>query len=236
MQNFGVGCFARRAGLIALTMTTMIAAGCGGGDGGSPATASTATSNETAAGVNKAPTISATPPAQAAVGAVYKMTPVAQDADGDTLAFSIANKPAWAVFSTTTGELSGMPGAQDVGSFSDVVISVSDGVTSASLPAFSIIVAQAGTPVPADGSGVALSWDVPTTTLDGAPLNDLTGYRIHFGLRADALTNAVEVPSAGLNRYVVQGLEKGTYYFAVRAITASGAQSETSNVITQVIG
>ena len=104
------------------------------------------------------------------------------------------------------------------------------------MPAFSIIVAQAGTPVPARGSGVALSWDVPTTTLDGAPLNDLTGYRIHFGLRADALTNAVEVPSAGLNRYVVQGLEKGTYYFAVRAITASGAQSETSNVITQVIG
>lgn len=237
MQKSGAANWARRGGLIALTMTTMIAAGCGGGGGGgSPAPAAAPGSGVTPPPrSNKAPTIAASPTAEVQVGATYKLLPQAQDEDGDTLAFSIQNKPNWAAFNTTTGELSGTPGAAHVGAYSDVVISVSDGASSASLPAFAITVALVGTPTP-DGAGVALSWDVPTTTVDGETLGDLTGYRIHYGTSKDALTGAIEIPSSGANQYVVRGLEKGTYYFAVRAVTATGAQSEPSNVISRVIG
>src|SRR5687768_11624684 len=88
-----------------------------------------------------APTVSGIRPTGAIVGVAYFFQPKAADADGNTLSFSIQNKPSWAVFSTTTGRLSGTPSS--VGTFSNIVIRVSDGSASASLPAFTITVRTA---------------------------------------------------------------------------------------------
>src|SRR5688572_921365 len=88
-----------------------------------------------------APTISGIRPTGAIVGVAYFFQPKAADADGNTLSFSIQNKPSWAVFSTTTGRLSGTPSS--VGTFTNIVIRVSDGSASASLPAFTITVRAA---------------------------------------------------------------------------------------------
>ncbi len=46
------------------------------------------------------------------------------DADGDTLTFSITNKPAWATFNASTGRLQGTPAAANVGTAANIVISV----------------------------------------------------------------------------------------------------------------
>lgn len=244
MQKAIVGNWVQRGGLLALVMTGLVSAGCGGGGGGGSSDASASPSGPSG---NAAPKISGTPATQAAIGANYSMTPQANDDDGDTLAFSIQNKPAWAQFNTATGALSGTPGA--AATFANIVISVSDGKTSASMPAFSITVGAAGsntgsdngsseapTPV-ASGPNVALSWNVPTQTIDGQTLQNLAGYRIHYGTNQNALVNSIEVPSAGANSYTVQNLKAGTtYYFAVRAITADGDESEISNVISRVIG
>jgi len=93
---------------------------------------------------NNAPEISGTPDANAAVDKEYTFTPTASDADNDTLVFSITNKPDWATFSETTGELSGTPTSADSGTYSDILISVSDGLDTVSLAAFSINVAVGG--------------------------------------------------------------------------------------------
>jgi hypothetical protein len=85
---------------------------------------------------NKSPTITGTPPTTASVGKAYSFTPTAKDPEGKALTFSIRNKPSWASFSTTTGQLSGTPSA--AGTFSYVMIIASDGVSSASLPWFNI--------------------------------------------------------------------------------------------------
>lgn len=61
------------------------------------------------------------------VGKPYSFTPSATDADNDTLTFSIVNKPAWLQFNTATGQLSGTPSASNVGSFKNIIISVTDG-------------------------------------------------------------------------------------------------------------
>ena len=247
MQKAIVGKWVQRGGLFALVMTGLVTAGCGGGGGGS--SSGTAASGNSATG-NSAPTITGSPAAQVAVGANYSLTPNAKDDDGDTLAFSIQNKPGWAQFNTATGALTGTPTA--AATFADIVITVSDGKTSASLPAFSITVAAAGsntgsgsssgsgstTPSEAVASGpnVALSWNVPTQTIDGQTLQNLSGYRIHYGTNQNAMVNSIEVPSAGMNSYTVQNLKAGTtYYFAVRAITADGDESEISNVVSRVI-
>jgi len=116
---------------------------------------------------NTAPVISGTPPVSVTVGQSYSFKPTASDANGDTLTFSIQNKPAWATFSSASGQLSGTPQAADVGSYANIVISVSDGKDSAQLAAFSITVEQV-----AIGSAT-LSWTAPTQNVDGTPLTDL---------------------------------------------------------------
>lgn len=63
------------------------------------------------AGLNHAPDISGTPLSTTTVGIAYSFTPTTTEIDGEKLNFSIANKPSWAVFSTTTGQLRGTPKA-----------------------------------------------------------------------------------------------------------------------------
>ena len=77
---------------------------------------------------DRPPVVSNTPNAQVTIEAqtLYSYTPDATDADSDTLAYSIAEKPSWANFDTATGELSGTPANEDAGSY-DINITVTDG-------------------------------------------------------------------------------------------------------------
>lgn len=107
-------------------------------------------------------TISGTPATTVAAGQTYAFSPSASDNFGRTLVFAVANKPAWAAFSTSTGQLSGVPGAASVGTYSNIVIAVSDGLRSATLPAFSVqvLAGQATAPPPPTISGTPATSDV----------------------------------------------------------------------------
>ena len=89
---------------------------------------------------NRAPAITGTPAATVVAGNAYCFRPTATDADGDTITFLIANKPAWASFSASTGELAGIPTRDQAGTYPSIVISASDGKASKALPAFAITV------------------------------------------------------------------------------------------------
>lgn len=180
------------------------------------------------AAANRAPTISGSPVTSIAVASSYLFSPVASDADGDTLTFTVANKPAWATFSTSTGRLSGTPALADVGTYSGVTISVSDGKTSTTLAAFSISVTQVAT------GSATLSWAAPTQNTDGSALTNLTGYRIYFGTSAASLTQSVDIPNASILTYVLGDLSPATWYFAVKAV-AGGVESDLSNVASKTI-
>lgn len=129
---------------------------------------------------NRAPTISGTPPTSVSVNGTYSFTPQAQDADGDTLGYSIQNRPSWASFNTSTGRLSGTPNRGHVGTYSNIRISVSDGKATASLPAFSITVKAAtstnapptisGTPPTAVSVGQTYSFRPTAKDPEGAAL------------------------------------------------------------------
>ncbi len=98
------------------------------------------------ASTNTAPTLTGTPSTSVLAGSAYTFTPSASDVNGNSLTFSITNAPTWATFNTSTGELSGTPSNSDAGTTSGIVITVSDGVVSTSLPAFNLTV-TAITPV-----------------------------------------------------------------------------------------
>jgi hypothetical protein len=178
---------------------------------------------------NRAPTISGTPGTAVMQGTQYTFTPTASDPDGNPVTFSIANAPAWATFDTATGRLSGTPGAQHVGATSGIVISVSDGTASASLPAFTLTVQAV-----AMGSAT-LSWTPPTTNTDGSPLTNLAGYKIYWGTTAGTYPNAVSLTNPGLTSYVVVNLVPGTYFFVATAVNSLGAESVFSAPASKTI-
>jgi len=89
------------------------------------------------------PTISGVPPTTDVAGTPYSFQPSASGASGTTLAFSIQNKPAWANFSIASGLLNGTPSSTQTGVYSNIILSVSNGTTSSSLPAFSVTVSSA---------------------------------------------------------------------------------------------
>jgi hypothetical protein len=89
---------------------------------------------------NSAPTISGTAPAEIAVTRRYDFRPSAGDSDGDPLGFTASNLPVWATLDAATGALTGTPAADQTGTYADIVITVSDGATSASLQPFNVVV------------------------------------------------------------------------------------------------
>jgi len=96
---------------------------------------------------NMPPEIDGTPATSVTVGDTYTFTPTGSDPDGDPLTYSIQNRPGWAAFSSSTGQLAGTPQPGDEGPYADIAITVSGGVSAASLPAFSITV-NAGNAAP----------------------------------------------------------------------------------------
>ncbi len=178
---------------------------------------------------NRAPVIYGTAAQSVAVGESFQFVPGASDEDGDALTFSISNKPSWARFSTSTGELSGTPTDADIGLYSSIQIKVSDGVVTSALPAFAVAVEAR-----ALGSAT-LGWQPPTERTDGSALTNLAGYRIHVGSAPGVYGQVINVDNPGLSSYVVEGLTSGTWYFAVTAIDGQGLESSYSNAASKVI-
>lgn len=178
---------------------------------------------------NRAPVISGIAPTAVDAGRAYSFSPSAVDADGDPLTFTISNRPNWASFDTRSGRLSGTPAATDVGTFTAIGISVSDGRATDSLQPFTITV-RAGTTSP-----VTLEWAPPTTNSDGSPLTDLAGYRLRYGTSASSLDRSVDIPNGGLTSYVVEGLAPGVWYFVLRAYNRRGAEGLPSNLTSTAV-
>jgi hypothetical protein len=184
----------------------------------------------TPAPINAPPTISGVAASSVTATSLYTFTPAANDANGDTLAFQIQNRPAWATFSTVNGRLSGTPTVAQAGTYSNIVIRVSDGTATVDLPAFSITVTA-----PATANTASLSWTAPTANEDGSALVDLAGYTIVYGPSSTMLHQTIRVENPGIDRYTIDNLPAGTYFFGVKAFTAAGVESAVSNVVSKVV-
>lgn len=175
---------------------------------------------------NTSPTITGTPTSNVSENSAYSFTPVANDTDGNKLTFSITNKPNWANFNIATGQLTGTP--ITTGHYPEIVISVSDGIATSSLPSFTIDVL--GTAV--------LNWSKPTLNTDGTDLTDLTGYVVYYGTSPNTseLTKNIPISGGNTTTAIIENLSTGTtYYFAVASISASGGEGKKSNPASKII-
>jgi hypothetical protein len=190
---------------------------------------------------NTPPKLAGTAPAGVVAGHPYSFQPSATDPNGLRIAFTIANAPAWARFNTATGLLSGTPTAGNVGTYSNIVITAYDGYSKAVLPAFKILVSPAaGSPAgpspPEQGAtgSVTLAWIPPTRNIDGSVLTNLAGYHIYYGATPE-LGQSVTVANAGLTRYVMSGLIRATWYFAMTAYDRNGRESDRTEVASIMV-
>lgn len=233
MEAFKVS---RIAFVSSLLISSFALTACGGGgEAETAAQTSSSTLPETPAttpttpptATNAAPTISGSASSAATEGVAYSFTPAAADADKDAVTFTIVNKPSWATFAAATGALTGKPAAGDVGAYANIEISATDGKATTSLPVFSITVAAAP-----KQSAVTLSWSPPTQNSDGSSLQDLKGYKIHYGAKSGAYTGVVEIANAGIASYVLEALPSGLNYIAMTAYNNAGQESEFSAEVT----
>ncbi len=181
------------------------------------------------AAANRAPTISGSPLLSINVLTAYAFQPSASDPDGNPLTFSIQNRPAWATFNTTTGRLSGTPSIADVASFNNIIISVTDGTATVSLPAFNLSVLQVST------GSATINWTPPTANTDGSTLTNLSGYRVLYGTNQNDLNQTQAVNNAGATNVTISNLTAGTWYFAVVATNSAGGESDLSNIASKVV-
>ena len=187
--------------------------------------------------------ISGTPPTSVAATRYYGFQSWASDTDHLALSYSIANKPSWATFDAKYGHLYGTPSAANVGTYSNIVITASDGVSKASLPAFSIKVTGTGSSGGSGSTGgssgaagaATVNWHPPTENTSGATITNLAGYLVVWGTNKNAMTSFVTLANPGLTSYVVENLAAGTYYFGVTAYNNAGGSSAVSSIVSKTI-
>lgn len=177
---------------------------------------------------NNKPTISGEPPVSVSVDSMYAFQPTASDADGDSLTYSVENKPDWATFDTMTGRIEGRPGPEHVGDYGNVRVAVSDGKDSATIGPFTISVDAIAL------GQVTLSWHPPTENVDGSALTDLGGYRIYYGRTEVDLDKVVKV-GGGTTTVVIDELDPGVWFFAMTSHNKANVESPRTDTISKTI-
>ena len=178
---------------------------------------------------NMPPEISGTPPSSVIVGQSYSFTPSASDPDGDALTFGVQNLPAWASFNDQTGRLFGTPQAGDVGAYANIAITVTDGQTTSSLPAFTIGVIAAnatpsisGTPANAVVAGNTYSFVPTASDPNGDPLTfsvqNLPGWAA-FDSATGEVSGTPQVADIGAYNGITLSVSDGTLSASLPAFT-----------------
>jgi putative Ig domain-containing protein len=193
-----------------------------------------------------APKISGSPMTSMTVGQTLNFTPKASDADGNKLTFSIANKPGFASFDASTGHLGGVPFAEHARVWSGIVISVSDGTSKVSLPAFSLNVKAStnksptitGTPVTAATVGKAYSYAPTAKDPEGKTLTFKIRNQPSWATFDSATGKLSGTPSAAgtfasIVIYVTDGATSASLpAFSIMVAAATASASNTAPTIS----
>ncbi len=197
---------------------------CGGGSGNSDIPSN-----------NQPPSLTGSPPTIASEGEIYTFTPNANDPENDTLIFTISNKPQWATFNTTTGLLSGIPDASNIGQdYTGILITVSDGTNNTSLPGFTITVVANTPPVISSSNGIQLPAGTNEVTLT-VITNEIATcrYDTDAGTAFRSMPNNFSTSQSTTHVKLITGLSDGnSYQYYVRCIDTAGNFNTNDFLIT----
>jgi hypothetical protein len=79
-----------------------------------------------------------------------------------------------------------------------------------------------------------LRWQAPTENVDGSPLTDLAGYRVHWGTASRSYGSQVTLNDPTVTEWEAD-IPPGSYFFALTAFDVDGSESGYSNEVTKTI-
>ena len=82
-------------------------------------------------------------------------------------------------------------------------------------------------------NGITLKWKAPSVNVNGAPLNDLAGYKIYYGTSHNYGKDPISMENVTSIR--MYNLPSGTWCFAVKAYDISGNESDFSDQVCKNI-
>jgi hypothetical protein len=98
-------------------------------------------------------------------------------------------------------------------------------------------ISATGSPTPGPGPGATgsatLIWTAPSTNTDGTSVS-LASFNVYSGTSPATLAYAATA-AGNTTSYTVTGLPAGTYYFAVTAVSTTGAESAMSSTGSKTI-
>jgi hypothetical protein len=192
--------------------------------------------------------ISGTPASSATVGHAYSFTPHVSDPLNKKLHFMIWAKPSWAIFSTATGQLSGTPSAENVGTQADIRIGVTDELVNAYTPFFSIRVSTAtstsdkpsisGTPPTSVTAGSTYKFQPSARDPDGKTLSFSVQHKpawATFSIATGLLEGTPGSTQTGAYDDVIISASNGQYSSALPAfdVTVAGSESSTASAVIE---
>ena len=189
------------------------------------------------------PSISGTAPTSAVVGRQYSFTPNTTGPSGYKLRFRVYNKPGWATFNYTNGGLTGTPSRTGV--YSNVIISVSDSVATASLPPFSITVSKSSSGMPTISGTPPTSATVARAYTFTPTASVPSGYSKSFSVKnkpswasfsisTGTLSGTPTTSNVGVNSNIVISVSDGTASAALPAFSiAVGSGSSTATTLAE---
>jgi hypothetical protein len=72
--------------------------------------------------------------------------------------------------------------------------------------------------------------------VDGTPIADLTGFRVFYGNVSGQYGQSLLVSSPAITSVVIEGLDTSTtWYFATKAVTAGGVESDYSQEVSKTL-
>ena len=140
------------------------------------------------------------------------------------LTFSVSNKPSWASFNSNTGELKGNPNPTKTRNYRDILISVSDGMSTASLSPFAISVVAGTISTDCTGSvqtGSSFSCDLNHENVNKFVLVDVDG---------DAPRGFSIQPKTGIVHWTPTTDQIGQHYVGITARSSNGSTQWTASV------
>jgi hypothetical protein len=86
------------------------------------------------------------------------------------------------------------------------------------------------------GTGAAnVSWTPPTTNTNGTPLTNLASFKVLYGTSSSSLNRSKTVDDPTSRSTSIASLTPATWYFAVRSVNSSGAESANSAVASKAV-
>lgn len=164
------------------------------------------------------------------VGQSFFARLVVSNIENAEIVFSAENIPSWIELNLNERSLSGVPTLDDIGVYSDILITVDFSGSQYVIGPYSIEVLSNQL------NHVVVTWEPVNQNVNGDSIDNIASYIVRWQMQDDEEVFSKEVTGQLSQSTQINDLSSGTYNFSVSALTSSGLESDASSTWQVTIG